>query len=92
MGGCLSSDSGPAVPNIVLNLDATPNSDQDRRIIDSLAKHLEKTDTLLSALQGYKGCEKYIRTVCYVILHESVEMWTPTDASAKRFSGNPGSR
>lgn len=63
MGGCLSSDSGPAVPNVAINMAAEPQSDQERKIADSAAKLLEKAPEHLQQLQEYKGCEKYIRTV-----------------------------
>lgn len=62
MGGCLSSDSGPAVPNVAINMAAEPQSDQERKIADSAAKLLEKAPEHLQQLQEYKGCEKYIRT------------------------------
>lgn len=59
----MSSDSGPAVPNVTINMAAEPQSDQERKIADSAAKLLEKAPEHLTQLQEYKGCEKYIRTV-----------------------------
>jgi hypothetical protein len=81
MGGCLSSDSGPAVPNVAINMAAEPQSDQERKIADSAAKLLDKAADHLQQLQEYKGCEKYIRTVRIFISRLHI----PSSSSPRQF-------
>lgn len=58
MGGCISSEKGPAVPQISFDLKASNKENA------SIEKALAKSSNILELISEYPGCDEYVKEVC----------------------------
>lgn len=65
MGGCISSERGPAAPPYVFDLDAEPTV-AETETWTSIGEVVAKSSVLLRMLTEYKGCDAVIREVRFV--------------------------
>lgn len=57
MGGCLSNEKGPAVPQITFDMNASNDGN------GTLDKSLAKAPGILKMISDYTGCDEYVKEV-----------------------------